>query len=107
MNKEEAIKKLNEYSSECHTQLAYSINGYKIKHPGDLRLCMYETDTILNYIKDLQHKLEDKQRVIDEFYKYFNNFDIKSLEEQGLGVEAKEFIIKPLEILERGKDENN
>ena len=58
-------------------------------------------------INILEMKLEIKRRVIDELYNYLNNFDTKSLEEQGLGVEVKEFIVKPLEILERGKDENN
>ncbi len=105
MNKEEeVIKKLNEYSSECHTQLAYSINGYRRKHPGDLRLCMYETDVILIYIKDLQHQLEEKDKVIDEareFLKEFHNYEnrFKWCEEDYI-----QTILKLEKILERSKN---
>ena len=69
--------------------------------------CLVEINQLKNQLEDLQHQLEEKDKVIDELYKYFNNFDIKSLEEQGLGVEVKEFIINPLEILERGKNGNS
>lgn len=60
MNNEikEILDKLKKYSSECHTQLSYVINGYKRKHPRDLHLCMYDVDKLLDYITNLQEENE-------------------------------------------------
>ncbi len=106
MNKEEVIKKLNEYSSECHTQLAYAINGYKRKHPGDLRLCMYEVDAILNHIEQLQHKLEEKQKVIDEAIEYMDMVAEIGSYSNSKSICGEDFD-ELYEILERGKNEQN
>ena len=81
------------------------INNKVIKINKSVLQLSYGNFVSLEDYLDLYKQLEENQKIIDEIKKYLNNFDTKSLEEQGLGIEVKEFIIKPLEILERGKDE--
>ena len=94
------MNKVNKYS------LGYAIGNSIQENKNKIAKLEKKVENLKNKNKKLQRKLEEKDKVIDELYKYFNNFDIKSLEEQGLGVEVKEFIINPLEILERGKNDN-
>ncbi len=107
-SKERALEVLDEIQNILkNNQYGYKVDGLGKKVdiiPNQIFVYEMPMERTAENI-DLENQLEEKDKVIDELYKYFNNFDIKSLEEQGLGVEVKEFIINPLEILQRGKNE--
>ncbi len=112
--KEKVIYRTYEFDNDSYMALLCDINSllHQLEEKEEYINIMSEAFDELKMQKQdytqiniLEMKLKAKDKVIDELYKYLDNFDTQRLEEQGLGVEVKEFIIKPLEILERGKNE--